>query len=121
MSSDTIVKCPQRLQLCRKAGFRLPPNGKSVARPGIYGNPFHLDDFELETSMRYFRMLFEITPALHPENGIALAWTERLMTRLGTTPLAGIRERLRGYDLGCWCRLDAPLCHADILIELANP
>ena len=27
--------------------------------------------------------------------------------------------QLRGRDLACWCRLDAP-CHADVLLELAN-
>lgn len=27
---------------------------------------------------------------------------------------------LRGHDLGCWCPLDQP-CHADVLLELANP
>ncbi|GGA10943.1 hypothetical protein GCM10011333_12210 [Sediminivirga luteola] len=26
---------------------------------------------------------------------------------------------LRGRDLACWCRLDAP-CHADVLLEIAN-
>jgi hypothetical protein len=28
-------------------------------------------------------------------------------------------DRLRGKNLACWCRLDAP-CHADVLLELAN-
>jgi hypothetical protein len=27
---------------------------------------------------------------------------------------------LRGRDLACWCPLDQP-CHADVLLELANP
>lgn len=27
---------------------------------------------------------------------------------------------LRGKNLACWCPLDQP-CHADVLIELANP
>ena len=26
---------------------------------------------------------------------------------------------LRGKNLACWCKLDAP-CHADVLLELAN-
>lgn len=29
------------------------------------------------------------------------------------------RERLRGKNLACWCRLDAR-CHADVLLEIAN-
>lgn len=28
-------------------------------------------------------------------------------------------EPIRGKNLACWCRTDAP-CHADILLELAN-
>lgn len=27
---------------------------------------------------------------------------------------------LRGCDLACWCKL-SELCHADVLLELANP
>lgn len=27
---------------------------------------------------------------------------------------------LKGHDLACWCPLDQP-CHADVLLELANP
>jgi hypothetical protein len=29
-------------------------------------------------------------------------------------------EPLRGRDLACWCPLDQP-CHADVLLEVANP
>lgn len=29
-------------------------------------------------------------------------------------------EPLRGKDLCCWCKMDQP-CHADVLLELANP
>lgn len=31
-----------------------------------------------------------------------------------------IRFHLAGRDLACWCPLDQP-CHADVLLELANP
>ena len=29
-------------------------------------------------------------------------------------------EELRGKNLACWCPLDEP-CHADVLLDLANP
>ena len=29
-------------------------------------------------------------------------------------------EALRGKNLACWCKIGDP-CHADVLIELANP
>ena len=31
-----------------------------------------------------------------------------------------LRRDLAGKDLACWCPLDRP-CHADVLLELANP
>lgn len=30
-----------------------------------------------------------------------------------------IQRELRGHDLACWCPLDA-VCHADVLLEVAN-
>lgn len=33
---------PQRIRLSRTAGWRLPPNAVSVARPSRWGNPFRL-------------------------------------------------------------------------------
>jgi hypothetical protein len=33
---------------------------------------------------------------------------------------AALRRDLAGRDLACWCPLDRP-CHADVLLELANP
>lgn len=30
-----------------------------------------------------------------------------------------VRE-LRGRDLACWCALDQPYCHADVLLRIAN-
>jgi hypothetical protein len=29
-------------------------------------------------------------------------------------------KSLRGLNLACWCKIDEP-CHADVLLELANP
>jgi hypothetical protein len=34
--------------------------------------------------------------------------------------MATLERDLTGKDLACWCPLDQP-CHADILLELANP
>lgn len=34
--------------------------------------------------------------------------------------LAAIRAELAGHDLACWCPIGQP-CHADVLLELANP
>jgi hypothetical protein len=34
--------------------------------------------------------------------------------------LTAVRRELRGRDLACWCKPGEP-CHADVLLELANP
>ena len=34
--------------------------------------------------------------------------------------VATLRRDLAGKDIACWCPLDQP-CHADVLLELANP
>lgn len=34
--------------------------------------------------------------------------------------VADVRRELAGRDLACWCPLGQP-CHADVLLELANP
>ena len=33
---------------------------------------------------------------------------------------AALHRDLAGRDLACWCKPDQP-CHADVLLELANP
>jgi hypothetical protein len=34
--------------------------------------------------------------------------------------MATLERDLTGKDLACWCPLNQP-CHADVLLELANP
>ena len=40
---------PQRIQLKRTRGWRLPPNCAIVSRPSPFGNPFTLEDVLLES------------------------------------------------------------------------
>ena len=99
---------PFRVQLSRKRGWRMPPNTVKVCRPGPWGNPFRVTEDRTEADC-------------------AIAFSTWLRVE---TAHAGIPERrkwmlehlheLRGKNLACWCRLGAP-CHADVLLELANP
>lgn len=95
-----------RVQLSRKTGWKMPPNTVTVARPGKFGNPFHLDSYEdRETCVRVFRSwLAGDMPNLLPEARF------RVLRNL---------ESLRGKNLACWCPPGSP-CHADVLLELAN-
>lgn len=113
---------PQRVQLSRKKGCRMPENTMSVARPGKFGNPFKV----AECRDAGFRGTDEQIAARCVE--AFRAWIDTPFWRTNwdgdeaeasrNTMLAGI-DGLRGKNLACWCALDAP-CHADVLLELAN-
>ena len=61
-----------------------------------YASPFPVKTYGLAESLRLYR--------LHAES----------------FDLATLRRDLAGRDLACWCPPDQP-CHADVLLELANP
>ena len=85
----------------------MPEGAIYVGRPSRFGNPFKVgqpltddpDDGRLTQALAVenFRWLASISPN-------AERWA----------------AELRGRDLVCWCPLDQP-CHADVLLELANP
>ncbi len=103
---------PKRIQRKRVRGWRLPDNAVCVTRPGVFGNPFKVDDnTTAAAAVRGFRnfvngtaILLELDPAAHKRRN-------RLLARL---------PELRGKDLACFCPVDAKHCHADVLLELAN-
>jgi hypothetical protein len=70
------------------------------AAPGLRrspcANPFPVKTYGLAESLRRYRV--------HAEG----------------FDMAVLRRDLTGRDLACWCPLDRP-CHADVLLELANP
>jgi hypothetical protein len=102
-----MVMKPERIQLSRRKGWRMPPNTVKVDRSTPFGNPFRSDSLTATGAVLAFRMWLLApvnltTPA--PER------RQRLLDRLHT---------LRGKNLACWCPPGAP-CHADTLLELAN-
>lgn len=114
---------PDRIQLSRAKGWRLPPNTVVVARPSIWGNPWRIEEFyrpglntltdaQAEAVRRFRAALvgFESNgswcpPIPHPGSRIG-----KIIARL---------PELRGKNLACWCKPGTP-CHADVLLELAN-
>jgi len=93
----TVEAKPERFQLRRTKGWRLPENTVSVARPGKWGNPYNVADHGRDLAVRNYRRRLESLRAIG-----ALDLTE-----------------LRGKNLACWCKLDEA-CHADVLLQLAN-
>jgi hypothetical protein len=137
---------PVRIQRKRTAGWRMPPDAVYVGRPTKWGNPFDFQDPAFcwaalsfgcradpagrhEASVRAHRAW--IDPPFGRQT-IRMREQPKLVGKKGAIGLgppieAGaapskrdIVAELRGKSLACWCRLDQP-CHADVLLELANP
>lgn len=105
------MSAPQRIQLRRAKGWRMPENTVKVDRSTKWGNPCRVVKNPCETNeyataeeaVRVFRH-----DIMHPEE---LPWP--LLT------IEEIRRELAGKNLGCWCPIGSP-CHADVLLEIAN-
>ena len=93
---------PERIQLSRRAGWRMPPDTLKVDRSTRWGNPCTVEDYgSAEQAVLMFEHELEKASVFHPDDF--------------ETYLAP----LRGKNLACWCSPGAP-CHADVLLRLAN-
>lgn len=112
---------PVRLQLSRRKGFDLQAHSKSinglkvvhVGRPGPWGNPFIVGTHgDASYCVDLYKALLAGLLRVGARPDIeALARTRRFIAE-------NVHE-LRGKNLACWCRPDAP-CHADALLQAAN-
>ena len=98
---------PQRIQLKRTKGWKMPPNTVKVDRTTQWGNPFRIGTIDRCTGrhMDAAKTVEKFTDKLAREE---LAFTTH-----------DVKALLRGKNLGCWCTPGTP-CHADVLLELAN-
>jgi hypothetical protein len=102
---------PERVQLRRKKGWRMPANTVSVARPSQWGNPYKvgLDGDAAECVRKFESWVF---PYTHRRGSL----DDFLLSDVN---MVWIQQQLRGKNLACWCPLDSP-CHADVLLKIAN-
>ena len=95
---------PQRIQLQRTKGWRMPPNAVKVDRTTRWGN------------------LYRPGGPVWRHKGFGkvkdAAEAVELFRRLQAPHLLDVAQ-LRGKNLACWCKPGEP-CHADVLLELAN-
>lgn len=97
---------PERIQLRRTKGWRMPPNTVKVSRPTKWGNHHRIG-------------------APDPLDGEPMGPSEavyhfrRYIERVDRQLFLDCQDELRGKNLACWCPLDQP-CHADVLLEIAN-
>jgi len=78
----------------RYKGEKMPPNTKKVDRSTKYGNPFKLEQFSREDSLKLYSIYLDF------------------VLRKKILDI----EPLRGYNLACSCKLDEN-CHVDILLD----
>lgn len=101
---------PERIQLSRAKGWRLPPNTVKVDRTSRWGNPYvtmpgKRPGAELGSGRIAVKTAADAVACF--EASITGAQVQR------------IRAELAGKNLACWCRRGSP-CHADVLLRLAN-
>ena len=99
------------IRLTRKKGFKLTsPNGLPVVkvdRTTKWGNP-------TETKAGFRLWMEGLNPCWNAKETLDQTEQRRLWIWRNI-------EKLRGKNLACWCKCkpDA-LCHADVLLEIAN-
>lgn len=128
-----MTERPIRIQLSRAKGWRLPDNTIVVSRPPKWGNPFRLDADGEPWSRHPWGSRERAQACVDHYRRAAIGWLTVAYTKVprpdhgpdaysfGAHRVAqAAPHELRGKNLACWCALDAP-CHADVLLELANP
>lgn len=100
---------PQRIQLRRSKGWRMPANTVKVDRTKKWGNPFKVGQRNpCGTITKDQRHAWQLYLGFAPTN-------DKLVE--------AARAELRGKNLACWCAKDNPyedICHAAVLLKIAN-
>lgn len=109
---DIMTAAPQRVQLSRKKGWRMPENTVKVDRTTKWGNPFIVGEHGTRAECVWlFELLLGGLVCVTKDNAEKQDEYLKMVRR--------DREQLRGKNLACWCPLDAP-CHADALLMMSN-
>lgn len=105
----------ERIQRSRRRDWRMPDDAVYVGRPSTWGNPYKLGGRNpvtgrkietLEEAVELYRAEIATMMTDHPERYSAF--------------ILSAQTELGGRTLACWCPLTQP-CHADVLLEIANP
>jgi hypothetical protein len=106
---------PERIQLRRTKGWRIPLNTVNVARPGRWGNQFIVSPNArpgVRSGVDYI-----CVPTLEDAVECYRIWLEEQMRQHEC--MRNAVAELRGKNLACWCK-PGDLCHADVLLRIAN-
>ncbi len=111
----------------------MPPDAVYVGRPTIFGN-YHPgsrwddDEWPLGRFPTHRECVVECYRRWLLDDPTFMGWWRGTLwgaaqLKSGDDMRKAVLDRLprlAGKTLACWCRLDQP-CHADVLLELANP
>ena len=116
---------PIRVQRKRTKGFKLPENTVCVTRGTKFGNPFKIGNFYQYGNLGFMSPCSPDSIAEANKSGKyifissnedAVFHYEKYIT--GLMYPRNFKE-LKGKNLACFCK-DGDVCHADILLKLAN-
>jgi hypothetical protein len=139
---------PERIQLRRTKGWRMPEGARVVTRSTIFGNPWatgtdeafwwpqdprgprwisthripagRLTAAEAVERFRFWMEGYAIEREARPDN-LTREGHRALWDAMAArrATILGALPGLRGRDLACFCPLGCA-CHADVLLEIAN-
>ena len=111
---------PKRIQLSRAKGYRMPAGAVIVDRRSDWGNAYRV----VRDGKKWARTNAYGAPVEHFDTQEEAAKAAVGEYRASVEHLRGMLPTLRGKDLACWCALPAEgepdVCHAAVLLELAN-
>lgn len=112
---------PIRIQRRRVKGWRMPEDAVYVGRPGRFGNPFFIgQDGTHEECVELHRRWLDGRLSDREIVSRFVAPNAEWLMNMRHPYLGNVLRMLPGRNLACWCSPGAP-CHADMLLELANP
>lgn len=124
------MTAPTRLRLSRAKGFDLQAHSRmanglpavSCARRSKFGNPFTIAaaiDSGLANKETAQAFVVERFRDWLASSRSGQYWWQGEESETRRSAIIAALNHLRGKNLACWCKLDAP-CHCDVLLELAN-
>jgi Domain of unknown function (DUF4326) len=115
--NETRVANPIAIQLSRAKGWRMPPSTIKIDRSGPWGNPILIGappcEWLLDTWCWTLPAGFVVPDTAEQAAAIFIGLLAR-----DTAAQAVVQAFLGGYNLGCWCSLDA-CCHRAVLLRVA--
>ena len=137
-AAEEHTPMPERIQLKRTAGWRMPEGAVRVDRATIWGNPFKVGE-PISRDSELWPYVERVLPGLDSGSGASaidrIPFTAVTLTRAEDVvaayswwvieqPALMLRmvDELGGRDLACWCKLpigsEPDICHAANLLEL---